>query len=105
MTALRDSECRRNDQVTRGLDHYASGTPARYFVPSRHSCRPDQSTPKELQMFTMNSKSIEGASPPHEKKETASRIGTASVPSLGLGILLACAASVALADGKPLSVT
>ena len=58
-------------------------------------------------MSTINAKSIAGVSPPNQKKEIAREPSTSTAPllSLGVGILMACAAGGALAGGKPLSVT
>jgi hypothetical protein len=58
-------------------------------------------------MSTINSKSTGGVFPSDQKKEIAQEPSTsaASVLSLGLGFLMACAAGGALAGGKPLSVT
>jgi hypothetical protein len=57
-------------------------------------------------MPIINVKSVDGAIAPDQKKEIAPKPGMATAPvrSLGLGILMACAAGGALADGKFLSV-
>ena len=58
-------------------------------------------------MSTMHSKSIDAAFPPDQNKEMAQEPSTSIAPvlTLGLGLLMACAAGGALAGGKPLSVT
>ena len=58
-------------------------------------------------MSIINVKSIEGVFSPDKKKEIAQKpnMSTAPLRSLGLGILMTCAATGALAAGKTLSVT
>jgi mxaD protein len=58
-------------------------------------------------MSIINVKSIEGVFSPDQKKEIAQKRSMSNAPlrSLGLGILMTCAATGALAAGKTLSVT
>ena len=58
-------------------------------------------------MSIINVKSIEGVFLPDQKKEITQKpsMSTAPLRSLGLGILMTCAAASALAAGKTLSVT
>ena len=56
-------------------------------------------------MSTSNTKSIDAVSPLGQKKEIAQAPSTAPSLSLGVGILIACAAGGTLAAGTPLSVT
>lgn len=58
-------------------------------------------------MSSINAKSIDRMFPPNQDKEIVQEPSPGNAPglSLGLGILMACAAGTALGAGKPLSVT